>query len=158
MKACASGLCGWSKKRRFRRRQRNPCVWSSDRNRASAFVEAYDYLMDFNPRAAIHLAESLLEAGDSLNNFPHRGRLVRGTGMRELVTVSPYIIRYRVTADTVIILRVRHEVTSSYTPLTRTLPLFIARVRASMSPPCMARARVSSVEVFSIQRSTAALR
>jgi toxin ParE1/3/4 len=70
---------------------------------------AYDYLMDFNPRAAIHLAESLLEAGDSLNNFPHRGRLVRGTGMRELVTVSPYIIRYRVTADTVIILRVRHS-------------------------------------------------
>lgn len=70
---------------------------------------AYDYLMEFNPRAATHLAESLLEAGDSLVNFPHRGRLVRGTGMRELVTVSPYIIRYRVTADTIIILRVRHS-------------------------------------------------
>ena len=70
---------------------------------------SFEYLMDFNPRAAIHLAESLLEAGDSLVNFPHRGRPVRGTGMRELVTVSPYIIRYRVTADTVIILRVRHS-------------------------------------------------
>jgi addiction module RelE/StbE family toxin len=70
---------------------------------------SYDYLMEFNPRAAVHLAESLLEAGDSLVNFPHRGRPVRGTGMRELVTVSPYIIRYRVTTDTVIILRVRHS-------------------------------------------------
>jgi toxin ParE1/3/4 len=69
---------------------------------------AYDYLMDFNPRAAVHLAESLLAAGDSLENFPHRGRPVRGTSLRELVTVSPYIIRYRVTSDTVIILRVRH--------------------------------------------------
>jgi toxin ParE1/3/4 len=69
---------------------------------------AYEYLTDFNPRAPVHLAESLLAAGDSLVNFPHRGRPVRGTNMRELVTVSPYIIRYRVTADTVIILRVRH--------------------------------------------------
>ncbi len=69
---------------------------------------AYDYLMDFNPRAAPHLAESLLVAGDDLVNFPHRGRPVRGTSMRELVTVSPYIIRYRVASDTVKILRVRH--------------------------------------------------
>lgn len=70
---------------------------------------AYDYLMDFNPRAAVHLAESLLAAGDSLVNFPHRGRPVRGTGMREIVTVSPYIIRYRIAGDAVIILRVRHS-------------------------------------------------
>ena len=69
---------------------------------------AYEYLTDFNPHAAVHLAESLLAAGDSLVNFPHRGRPVRGTNMRELVTVSPYIIRYRVTADKVIVLRVRH--------------------------------------------------
>ena len=70
---------------------------------------AYEYLTDFNPRAAVHLAESLLAAGDSLVNFPHRGRPVHGTDMRELVSVSPYIIRYRVTADTVIVLRVRHS-------------------------------------------------
>jgi toxin ParE1/3/4 len=41
-------------------------------------------------------------------NFPHRGRPVCDTSMRELVTVSPYIIRYRVASDTVNILRVRH--------------------------------------------------
>ncbi|MBV9538666.1 MAG: type II toxin-antitoxin system RelE/ParE family toxin [Acidisphaera sp.] len=52
---------------------------------------AYDYT-EFNPRAAIQLAESLLEAGDSLANFPHRGRPLRGTSIRELVTVTPYVI------------------------------------------------------------------
>ena len=69
---------------------------------------ASDYLMDFNPRAAVRLAEGLIEAGDSLAHFPHRGRPVHGTTMRELVTAFPYIIRYRVVRDTVRILRVRH--------------------------------------------------
>jgi len=31
-----------------------------------------------------------------------------GTDMRELVSVRPYIIRYRVLGDQVIILRIRH--------------------------------------------------
>jgi len=66
---------------------------------------AYDYLMDFNSRAGAHLAESLLAAGDGLANFPHRGRPVRGTSLRELVTVSPYIIRYRVAGDTALTMR-----------------------------------------------------
>ena len=69
---------------------------------------AYDYLVDFSPRAAASLAESLLAAGDSLATFPHRGRPVRGASMRELATVNPYIIRYRIDGKTVIILRVRH--------------------------------------------------
>jgi plasmid stabilization system protein ParE len=54
------------------------------------------------------MADALFAAGDNLADFPHRGRPVRGTPMRELVTVSPYIIRYRIAGDTVIILRVRH--------------------------------------------------
>lgn len=69
---------------------------------------AYDYIVDFNPRAAARMAEALLQAGDSLANFPHRGRLVRGTDMRELLSVHPYIIRYRIAGDDVVILRVRH--------------------------------------------------
>ena len=32
--------------------------------------------MDFNPRAAIRLAEGLLAAGDGLMDFPYRGRIV----------------------------------------------------------------------------------
>ena len=30
---------------------------------------AYDYLFEFNPRAAVYVAESLRDAGDSLENF-----------------------------------------------------------------------------------------
>jgi addiction module RelE/StbE family toxin len=82
-------------------------VWT--RTALRGVWRAYDYISDFNPPAAIRMAEALLEAGDSLTNFPHRGRLVRGTAIRELITVSPYIIRYRITGDVVVILRVRHS-------------------------------------------------
>jgi len=34
----------------------------------------YEYIHEFNPPAAACLAEALLAAGDSLINFPHRGR------------------------------------------------------------------------------------
>jgi toxin ParE1/3/4 len=69
----------------------------------------YDYLTEFNPRAASHVAATLRVEGDSLENFPHRGRPVPGTSMRELVSHSyPYIIRYRIDGDTVFVLRVRH--------------------------------------------------
>ena len=74
----------------------------------AAILRAYDYICDFNPRAAMHVAESLRDAGNSLVDFPHRGRPVRGTDMRELVTAYPYIIRYRVRGDEVVILRIRH--------------------------------------------------
>jgi plasmid stabilization system protein ParE len=64
--------------------------------------------MELNPRAAVQLAEGLLAAGDGLVDFPYRGRIVTNTGMRELVTDYPYILRYRVVRDEVRILRVRH--------------------------------------------------
>ena len=69
---------------------------------------AYEYIFGFNPRAAMQVAQGLLDAADSLANFPHRGRPVGKTGMRELVTSYPYVIRYRVTGDRVVIPRVRH--------------------------------------------------
>jgi addiction module RelE/StbE family toxin len=71
-------------------------------------ASAYDYLVQFNPRAAAHVAETLLKEGDGLEHFPERGRRVPGTNMRELVTSYPYIIRYRIEGDVVVILRVRH--------------------------------------------------
>ena len=67
-------------------------IWSPSALREVA--RATDYLMDFNPAAAVRLAEGLLAAGDSLANFPHRGRRVSNTDMRELITDYPYIIRY----------------------------------------------------------------
>ena len=66
------------------------------------------YLEQFNPLAARKLAAALIATGESLANYPHRGRPVRNTGMRELATTHPYVIRYRVIGDAVLILRVRH--------------------------------------------------
>jgi plasmid stabilization system protein ParE len=66
------------------------------------------YIERFNPTAAGNLAAAMIAAGNSLRTSPHRGRPVRNTGMRELLTSYPYVIRYRVTGDGVVILRVRH--------------------------------------------------
>jgi len=73
-----------------------------------AIARIHDYLFDFNPRAAQHVAETPRAAGDGLMVFPHRGRPVPGTGLRELITSYPYTIRYRIDGDRVVILRVRH--------------------------------------------------
>jgi plasmid stabilization system protein ParE len=81
-------------------------IWSPQALRQ--VERASDYLMDFNPRAAVRLAEGLIAAGDSLAHLPHCGRPVHGTTMRELVTAFPHIIRYRVAGDSVRSLRVRH--------------------------------------------------
>jgi toxin ParE1/3/4 len=79
-------------------------------------VRAYDYIFAFNPRAAMQVADTLRAEGDSLEDFPHRGRPVLGTGLRELVSAYPYIIRYRVEGDRVVILRVRHAARRPTTP------------------------------------------
>jgi toxin ParE1/3/4 len=83
---------------------------SSGPTRALANLEAIRiYIEQFNPRAARLLADSLVTAGNSLALFPQRGRRVPGTDMRELVIADPYIIRYQVVGDVVVILRVRHS-------------------------------------------------
>jgi toxin ParE1/3/4 len=66
------------------------------------------YIKQFNPPAALMVAAALIEARNSLAEFPRRGRPVHGSDARELVTVYPYVIRYRIVGDTVRILRVRH--------------------------------------------------
>lgn len=68
----------------------------------------YRYLVKFNPRAAANMVREILAAEDSLENFPHRGRPVPGTRLRETTLAYPYLIRYRIAADHVRILRVRH--------------------------------------------------
>ena len=67
------------------------------------------YIEQFNPKAARDVAASLKALGDSLQQFPHRGRPVPGTALREIVSTYPYIIRYLIDGDTVAILRVRHS-------------------------------------------------
>ena len=80
-------------------------VWTDD---AVGHLEAIlTYVAAFDPTAASRLAERLTQVADSLADFSYRGRDA-GNGMHEITTVWPYILRYRVEADVVIILRVRH--------------------------------------------------
>ena len=80
-------------------------IWSTeaieDLTSAAAYIEMV------NPRAAAPIAKALLDAGEGLRLFPDRGRLLR-PGVRELVTIKPYVIRYAVLPDEVRIVLVRH--------------------------------------------------
>jgi toxin ParE1/3/4 len=85
---------------------RTRCVWT--RTALRGISRAYDYIFDFNPHGAALLAGALVAAADGLAAFPHRGRLLRDTQVRELVVIAPYIIRYRLDGEEAIILRIRH--------------------------------------------------
>lgn len=65
------------------------------------------YVRVFDPRAADRLGNRLVSAAGTLTDFPNRGRPTSG-GKRELPTVPPYIIRYRVEGEIVLILGIRH--------------------------------------------------
>lgn len=65
------------------------------------------YIAAFNPAAAARLGAKLIAVADGLSDFSERGRPIHG-GMREMTTVWPYILRYRVEGESVIILRIRH--------------------------------------------------
>jgi toxin ParE1/3/4 len=52
--------------------------------------------------------ERLLMACHSLADFPHLAAQGRRRGTRELMTVKPYVIVYRVLADTIRIERIMH--------------------------------------------------
>ena len=69
--------------------------------------QIHDYIARENPVAAMGMAELLHDAGRSLDSLPHRGRPVPNTRMQELI-VRPYIIRYQVDGNRVLIVRVRH--------------------------------------------------
>ncbi len=66
------------------------------------------YIDLFDPGAAERMGQELFALGESLSDFPDRGRLgPRDT--RELVTVRPDILRYRLIDNTVLIIRIRHS-------------------------------------------------
>ncbi len=67
-------------------------IWSPSALRQ--IVRIFDYLEDFNPQAAAEVMAALIETGDGLLNFPYRGRPVRNSDIREVITSYPYIIRY----------------------------------------------------------------
>ncbi|WP_081991541.1 type II toxin-antitoxin system RelE/ParE family toxin [Inquilinus limosus] len=65
------------------------------------------YIAEFNPWAGNRVAVQLLAAADSLEHLPRRGRPGRLAGTRELVSVQPFVIVYRITT-VVEILRIWH--------------------------------------------------
>ena len=83
-----------------------PVLWTLS---ALADVEGIRrYIGSFNPQAARDMADRIIDVGNSLATLPNRGRRVPGTELREIAVARPYIIRYRVDGDRVMILRVRH--------------------------------------------------
>jgi toxin ParE1/3/4 len=83
-----------------------PIVWA---RAALADVQRIRiYISGFNPYAASDMAEHIIQAGNGLATFPFRGRAVPNGRLREITVAPPYIIRYRVEPERVVILRVRH--------------------------------------------------
>lgn len=67
-----------------------------------------EYIGQKNPAAANRVAVQLLAACDRLEYLPERGRPGLVSGTRELSTVWPYVIVYRVTPDAVQVVRIWH--------------------------------------------------
>jgi plasmid stabilization system protein ParE len=67
------------------------------------------YLAERNPRAVDRIGRRLVVAADKLAPFPHSGRPGVREGTREIATVWPYVIVYRVTETEVQILRILHS-------------------------------------------------
>ena len=80
-------------------------AWSG---RAITELEAIaEYIHELSPLAAQRVAVRLTAAAEALDLYPLRGRSISGD-RRELTQVSPYLIRYRVEDDQMLILEVRH--------------------------------------------------
>ena len=79
-------------------------TWSSEALSDLDLIVAY--IAHFDRDAAERVAQRLIDAGESLNTFPSRGR-PQGDDIRALPIVPPYLILYRVIGDDVLILRIR---------------------------------------------------
>ena len=67
------------------------------------------YLNDRSPSGARNVLAAIRSSVDALTFFPEIGRLVTDTGHRRLPVLRyPYSVFYRVTADELFILHIRH--------------------------------------------------
>jgi addiction module RelE/StbE family toxin len=80
-------------------------VWTEQA--ASDLAEIEHYIQQEKPEAARRVAAHLWSSVEHLAEFPQLGRPGRRPGTREL-TVSPYIISYRIRAGRLEILSVWH--------------------------------------------------
>jgi toxin ParE1/3/4 len=81
--------------------------WTSRARRDLSSVEAY--ISQDNPVAAVETILKIIAAVESLSSFSDLGRLGRVPDTRELVVPGlPYIVPYRVSINSITILRVYH--------------------------------------------------
>jgi toxin ParE1/3/4 len=66
------------------------------------------YIGERNPAAASRVAVQILSACDRLEYFPKRGRPGATPGTREITSIRPFVIVYRIGDDVVEILRIWH--------------------------------------------------
>ena len=81
-------------------------TWSSEAISDLDLITAY--IAHFDRNAAERVARRLVDAGESLNVYPSRGRPHDGD-VRALPIVPPYLILYRVIDADVLILAIRHS-------------------------------------------------
>ena len=80
-------------------------IWR--REAADDLIGITAYINRDNPAAAEQIGRRLTGLADSLTDFPNRGRPA-DDDTREMVTVAPYVLSYRVEDEIVYILRIRH--------------------------------------------------
>ncbi len=68
----------------------------------------HSYVAADNPLAASRMAVELVAACDRLEQFPERGRPGRRRGTRELTTIWPYVIVYKIARQRIDILAIWH--------------------------------------------------
>lgn len=83
-------------------------IWSWKALRQLKAVERY--VARFRPLAAQRLALRIIASTDDLRLFPEAGRSI-SRRRRQIVAISPYIVRYRHEDGVVTILEVRHGAT-----------------------------------------------
>ena len=67
-----------------------------------------DFISDDNPEAAQALKNEIEEKAEKLREFPDLYKPGRKRGTREMVAHKNYIVIYRVTHNTIEVLRVKH--------------------------------------------------
>ncbi len=76
---------------------------------AADLDEAFDYVAAENPRAALALVTTILEAIETLPKAPFKGRIGKRPGTREYVIQrTNYVAVYQVAGDEITIARVMH--------------------------------------------------
>lgn len=83
-----------------------PIVFSAEALADLAAIRAY--IGEQNPYAASRVAIQLIAACDRLEHLPERGRPGLVAGTREITTIWPYVIVYRIGASAVEIVRIWH--------------------------------------------------